>query len=201
MAHETSISPDMIPGEPQRGPSEEQMQWQGRPALRAEIWVWLMLIAGCQLAGYLIERIDAQLIEMGIRVIPTGGLGLPQFPITGAAALTWLAIGVAGWRVLSILMMRFELTDQYLYVHRGVLNRLHDQLELHRVRDVEVKEPIHVRVLGLGRIIVHSVDRTTPMLKIPAQRNAVTLGRGIYQAAKAEQQRLGYREFEGTASL
>lgn len=198
-----SVDPSLVSGYPTEGEGEpEEAVWKGRPALRSEIWVWLGLAAVWWIAGgYMLDAASA-LERAGFRIgeMPLVGLVIDDAE-TLLNLLGLVAVGAAIWRILDRLLTGYELTTRYFYQRSGVLNRTHEQLELHRVRDVEVLEPIHLRVLGLGRVIVHSVDRTTPTVRVKAQSRAVVLGPAIYELVKQEQKRMGYREFEGTSSL
>mgnify|MGYP006275950891 FL=1 len=174
----------------------ETMKWSGRPALRPEIWY---VVIAAFLVWLALRLLDALMASLPAEI--AGAFGPDKLPITPAAILIWGAVGLGIWRILVRLTTRYDLSDRNLYVRRGVLNRVHQQLELHRVRDVEVMEPLQLRVLGLGRVVVHSVDRTNPRTILAAQGDAPDLSQALYQLVKAEQDRVGYREFEGTASL
>jgi hypothetical protein len=198
---QTTIDPTMFAGGRQPAGPEEKL-WQGRPAMRAEIWTLLALVVLVWVGGKAIAGLDQAVAAAG-RDMGMWSLagGLPDLPITGQALLTWTAIVIAGYRILLVRTTSYVLTNQYFYAHRGILSRYHDQLEIHRVRDVETNVPVHYRVLGVGNVVIHSVDRSTPTVKLRAQTDAVELGQAVSRVARAEQERLGYREFEGTAGL
>ncbi|WP_163333586.1 PH domain-containing protein, partial [Klebsiella aerogenes] len=58
--------------------------------------------------------------------------------------LAWLGLPLlfAAWRMFRTSRHRYELTDQRLAEQRGVFLRDTEQLELFRVRDISVVEPI-----------------------------------------------------------
>jgi hypothetical protein len=196
-----SFDPGYLRGTPApAGP--EQLIWEGRPALRAELWAGVLLLLAGVVGQYALDRLDRAVMEMARSSgVPALVDGLPALVIAGDRLILLGLLAIAGWRVLRALTTRYRLSDQNLYVAVGILNRQHEQLELHRVRDVDVWAPLHQRVLGLAHVTLHSVDRTTPEVRLRAQPDGLGLRGALHQLVKAEQQRLGYREFEGTASL
>ncbi len=76
------------------------------------------------------------------------------------------------WRWLELRSRRYELTTQRLRTISGVLNRNEDELELYRVKDITLQQPLHLRLFGLGNVTLHTSDKTTPELVIPAIPNA-----------------------------
>lgn len=76
--------------------------------------------------------------------------------------------GVSLWKWLETRNYKYELTDQRLKTHEGVLNKKTDTLELYRVKDTEIARPFWLRLIGRGNIILHTSDRTTPTLVLQA---------------------------------
>jgi hypothetical protein len=54
----------------------------------------------------------------------------------------------------------------------GVLSRQRSDLELYRVKDTTLDEPLVLRLVSLGNIRLESSDRSSPSMIIPAVRNA-----------------------------
>ena len=71
------------------------------------------------------------------------------------------------WRVLQC---RYRLTDQRLFIERGILNQTIDQTELIRVDDVRVRKTLPDRLLGLGSVEVLSTDLTDRSVVIEGVR-------------------------------
>lgn len=84
--------------------------------------------------------------------------------------LAWLVLPLlfAGWRALRTSRHRYELTDQRLCEQRGVFLRDTEQLELYRVRDISVVEPMVQRLFGCGSVVLVTTDRTTPVVVLKA---------------------------------
>lgn len=82
----------------------------------------------------------------------------------------WLVVPlvIAIWLLLRTSRHRYELTDQRLSEQRGVFLRDTEQLELFRVRDISVVEPMVQRLFGCGRVVLLTTDRTTPVVILNA---------------------------------
>jgi uncharacterized membrane protein YdbT with pleckstrin-like domain len=68
---------------------------------------------------------------------------------------------------------RYELTTQRLLLSQGVLSRRTDEVELYRVKDYALVEPLALRLFGLGNIVVTTTDDTNltvTLRAVPAAR-------------------------------
>lgn len=79
-----------------------------------------------------------------------------------------LPVFVAVQRALQVHFTRYRVTSERLEVTRGILSRRSEQLELYRVKDLSLEEPLVLRLAGLGHVIVHSSDRSHPVLALRA---------------------------------
>jgi uncharacterized membrane protein YdbT with pleckstrin-like domain len=75
----------------------------------------------------------------------------------GIAALYW-------W--FKAMAVHVRVTDQRIVLRTGVLSRKTEYLELYRVTDLEVEEPLFQRMLGYGSLVVTSTDRDQPRLAL-----------------------------------
>jgi len=69
--------------------------------------------------------------------------------------------------------IRFRVTNTVIETERGVLSKKIDVLQLWRCRDVQYKQNIVDRILGIAHIVVFASDATTPTIEIvgmPASR-------------------------------
>lgn len=60
--------------------------------------------------------------------------------------------------------LQVRITDQRIILKVGILSRKTEYLELYRVTDLEVEEPLMERMLGYGRLVIHSTDRNEAKL-------------------------------------
>ena len=104
---------------------------------------------------------------------PVAGLIL-ALSISADPTLKWV-IGLVGAGIGLILFivvlvkrfsLQYRLSTQRLFVSRGLIARRIEELELYRVRDIDVIQNFWERILGYGRMTVYSTDATTPRFEI-----------------------------------
>ncbi len=81
--------------------------------------------------------------------------------------LLWLA-----YQWVRVKTTRYELTTQRLRLRQGILAKTTEELELYRVRDWTLAEPLLYRILRLGTITLITTDQTTPTITLPALPHA-----------------------------
>lgn len=74
---------------------------------------------------------------------------------------------------LAISFTRYELTEIRLLVKTGLLNIREEELRLFRVRDLSTQESLLDRLFGVGSIVLHTSDATSPTLKIEHVKNSM----------------------------
>lgn len=100
------------------------------------------------------------------------------------------------WKYLEIRCTHYQLSAEQLTATHGVLNRLTDNLELYRIKDTQVFEPIWLRLMGLGNVCIHSSDKTTPILMVRAIPKPMDMASLVRRQVEAERVRKGVREFD-----
>lgn len=80
-------------------------------------------------------------------------LGEP-WAFVGKGIAIWLVAGVLAMITYSIRYGKYALTDQgqLLYVQNGILRRKHQALDKARLRGVEMRLPVYLRMIGGGRL-------------------------------------------------
>ena len=73
---------------------------------------------------------------------------------------------------LAISFTRYELTESLLRVKTGLLNTREEELRLYRVRDISAQESLLDRLFGVGSILLHTTDATSPTLLIQHVKRA-----------------------------
>ncbi|MBH9647543.1 PH domain-containing protein [Burkholderia vietnamiensis] len=98
-----------------------------------------------------------------------------------APARVWLSIPLAlvllnmGWFYLVVRCTGYELTTQRLKRSFGVLNRSFEEIELYRVKDAEMEQPLLLRIVGLSNIRIISMDAIEPIATLRAVPNGKQL--------------------------
>lgn len=112
--------------------------------------------------------------------------------------LFWLVIPllVLLWQWLVIRTTVYELTSQRLKLRRGVLNKHLDEVELYRVRDYQLEQPLFLRLFGLANIVLQTSDRTQPTVRLRAVREGEQLYELVRAAVEECRARKGVRELD-----
>jgi uncharacterized membrane protein YdbT with pleckstrin-like domain len=113
-------------------------------------------------------------------------------------AFCWLLLPIVAMvvRYLRTALHCYELTGQRLRERTGILNRQTEELELYRVKDMAIEQPLAQRLFGRGRIVLQTSDRSTPLVVlngIAAPREVAQLLREHVEQCRATR---GVREID-----
>jgi uncharacterized membrane protein YdbT with pleckstrin-like domain len=155
--------------------------WKGHSSQWLHAWFYLLCL----------------LLTVGIIVaaVMTAGLALVGLvvPLIMALIRWWLTKTTS-----------FELTSQRLKIDSGILNRRHEELELYRVKDYSLERPFLLRIVGLGNLIMHTSDTSTPIVTIRAIAEVQDVREKLRAAVQTERDRKRVRELDvdgGSAAL
>lgn len=107
-----------------------------------------------------------------------------------------ILIPVAFWKWLVIRCTGYELTSERLRLRHGVLNRKVEQIELYRVRDYVLEQPLWLRPVGLAHVVLNTADQTNPVIRLRAIPEGEALMDRIRGAVEACRTRKGVRDLE-----
>ena len=152
----------------------EETLWKGSTSQLVHVWtylLWLAVAAGIIVAGVILLN-----------------------PLIYAA----LAVPVIGILVRYFVTRStvYELTSQRLRKTSGIFNKKLDELELYRVKDSTLEQPLLLRMFGLGNINVVSSDATMPLVLINAVPGAYDMREKLRVAVEAERDRKRVREVD-----
>lgn len=140
-------------------PSEEKDVFRVRPAWRA--FVGRFLFAALFPAGALAFVLAASATSSLKLIVGLAGAGL--------GLVFFFVILVKRYSLL------YRLSTQRLFVARGLIARRIEELELFRVRDIDVIQNFWERILGYGRMMVYSTDATTPKFEMVGLAHPIKL--------------------------
>jgi len=115
-------------------------------------------------------------------------LSIRMSPVFLWPALLTAVIAVC--RYLLISSLRFTVTHELIRVKRGILFKRIDQVEMYRVKDYIILQPILFQLFGLMTLILKTTDPENPVLNfwgIP-QSNLVEIIRDAVQEARKNNQ-------------
>lgn len=110
----------------------------------------------------------------------------------------WLIIPIfiMFWNFLKIKNTSFKLTDERLIMRKGVFNKLTDQVELYRVKDIRLQEPFLLRIFGLGNIVLITSDKIYGEILLPYMRNPEDLKNNIRDIVEELREKRNVREVD-----
>ena len=112
----------------------------------------------------------------------------------GRWALTVVTLGIAGlvyW--LESRSTRYEITTQRVRIERGLLSKSTQDIELYRIDDIVIEQPFGMRLLGHGRLILRSTDRSLPEVRISGVPAFSPLADQLRESALKERERRGVK--------
>lgn len=141
---------------------KEELLWVGRTSWKhfaGRILLWLLgSIAVIILVTWLASAGDglSAVVAFWIAAVPIALAGL------------W----IGGKVIKGVYGQRYRLSDERLFIDRGLLSQTIDQTELIRVDDVRVHKAFLDRILGLGTVEILSTDLTdSSILVVGIQRS------------------------------
>ena len=116
-------------------------------------------------------------------------------PSVGVLALSILTLGIyllaRFWARGSKL---YRVTTRRIVVETGVLSKRLEQIDLYRIADYTVERPFGQRLLGTGKLLLRTFDKTTPELNVrQIKTDVVALYEKLRSATEAEKTRRGVR--------
>jgi uncharacterized membrane protein YdbT with pleckstrin-like domain len=100
------------------------------------------------------------------------------------------------WKWLLVRSKTYTLTTERLVTTRGILTKVTDTLELYRVRDLQIVQPLLQRMLGLEDVRLFASDATTESMDIdylPANQH---LGEKLRKAVEDCREKKRVRAFD-----
>lgn len=119
-------------------------------------------------------------------------------PFSGGLSAIGVVVPLIMWcvRWWATKTTAYELTTQRLRKRSGILNRKVDELELFRVKDYAMEQPLVLRMLGLGNLTLITSDASTPTVSLRAIRGVEDVREKLRNAVQAERDRKRVRELD-----
>jgi len=109
--------------------------------------------------------------------------------VPGGERLIWKGRPSKLFSPISALKHRYYLTNERLQIDNGFISRLHEELDLYRVQDVEMKQGLIARMVDMGDVWIFSSDASDPVYRLKNVSDPVRVKDLIRQAARIERQR------------
>ena len=99
-------------------------------------------------------------------------------------------------RFLETRFQVYEITSERIRLTQGILSKRMDELELYRVKDTSIDQPLFLRLFRLANLVITSSDATTPELVIPAIWDAHPIRENLRGCIEKIRDRKGVREID-----
>lgn len=155
----------------------ENTLWSGHTSQWVHFWYYFLCV------------LLAAAIAVGATI-----LALPTGALSYAALIIPVIMWLIRWWVTKC--TTYELTTQRLRIRSGVLNKRVDELELFRVRDYSMEQPLLLRLVGLGNLTMVTSDATTPTVAMKAIPDVEAVREKLRTAVQAERDRKRVRQLD-----
>ncbi len=157
--------------------NDEITLWKGSPSQWLNLWPFTI----------------ALLVIAGISIFAIG------FPPVLIALI--LPLGLMVWKYLTVRTQVFELTSQRLRTTHGIINQVIGEIELYRVKDIQMRRTWWMRLTGLASISLETSDRGLPSLAIPAVHSGMELRELLRKQVELlrDQKRVREMDFDETS--
>jgi uncharacterized membrane protein YdbT with pleckstrin-like domain len=110
----------------------------------------------------------------------------------------WLIVplGILIYKWLLTKTTVYEVTSQRIKFESGILNKTVEEIELYRVKDTSLEQPFLLRMVGLGNILIRTMDESTPDVMLRAVPAAAALRENLRVAIETVRERKSVRTFE-----
>lgn len=72
---------------------------------------------------------------------------------------------------MPISFTKYSMSEDRLFLETGLLSTKEEELILYRVRDITLKRSLGQKIFGVGSVMIHSSDQTTPELELKNIKN------------------------------
>lgn len=97
---------------------------------------------------------------------------------------------------LKVSLEYYEIKKDHIVSVRGVLNRTINNIEMYRIKDIGLYEPLYLRIFKLSIIRIISSDRSQPFIEIEGVKNARLKLSSLRVLVENERLVKGVREFD-----
>lgn len=119
-----------------------------------------------------------------------------HFSVTSLLLVGLLALLYAFYQYLVVNSATYTLTNQRLIRKIGVFNRTTFEVELYRVKDVHLFEPLQLRIFGLGTIHLLSSQMSSPISELKAVKGASELREQLRHLVEHRRNEKGVGEYD-----
>jgi len=161
----------------------EETVWRGSPSQ----WKNAGHFALCGIVALIIVIVVLASTHLFPKTVPFNHLLL---------VLLVLPIFAAGKRFLTTKSTIYELTTERLKTSEGVFSKVTETLELYRVKDIETRQSVFLRMAGLEDVHLQTSDASSPVVIVSAVPHAISFADKTRNQVEAIRSQKGVREID-----
>lgn len=171
---------------------DEQQLWMGRPSPWVNTGRFISTAVLTVLASFVLQsrEIYAQWLSQYLFPLSENHV---LFIVLGVVCLLYLD---TTWAVIKTYNILYVLSSRRLMERSGVFSKQSETLELYRVIDSTVFEPLGLRIIGCGIVRLITDDRSTPNVVLYAVESPLRLQTLILRQVEAIRLQRGVRQIE-----
>ena len=100
------------------------------------------------------------------------------------------------WLGMPVTFTKYKLSEDRIFVEKGLLNTKSDEILLYRVRDLSMNITLGQRILGVGTVCVVSSDKTIPHLDLKNIKDPRQVKELIHQTVEKAKERRNMKSME-----
>lgn len=97
---------------------------------------------------------------------------------------------------MPLTFTRYRLSEDRLFLEKGVLNLNTEELLLYRIRDIQLRMSLWQRMMGVGTVCVYSSDKSAPHLDIVNVKQPREVKELIHKSVEAAKDKRRIRTME-----
>ena len=101
-----------------------------------------------------------------------------------------------GFFGLPFTFTTYTLSGKKLLINKGLFSSIEDEILLYRIVDLTLKKTLFQKMFGLGTVIVHAQDKTTPTLELKNIKHSREFKELLSEQIEKEKTRLRMRKGE-----
>jgi membrane protein YdbS with pleckstrin-like domain len=178
-------------------PGPELMLWQGHPSAKALLGAILkaVLFSAVVLGGTVVLYNPALSLLAGLsqtadRFVAENDSGLKLAAVAFVVTVVGVRLAGLGWRLLVLKSHHYRITNQRIVIESGIVAKQIEEIDMRTVADIEYRQGVVDRLLGIGTVTVVSSDRSAgrkPLVGLSRPRDVRELVRNsAYKATRGQ---------------
>jgi len=151
---------------PPVGAAAEEVAWEGVPSMKAmlgEISSTALFVIGLPVAAALTFgpglSVIARLGRDMARTVAESRSTLQTAITVAVIGLVVLRLAKLGWHIAVLRSHRYRVSNQRILLESGVLSKRIDEVDMRTVEDIEFRQGLIERLLGIGEIGIIAADK------------------------------------------